>query len=204
MIKINNQIIAFIIATLFLLIQTAQARDFVELVTFCEGCHGNNGISTDPDVPTIAGFSEEGFLNTIDVFRENERIAIEFHRPGEPETVMTEIAQSLSDEEAEELAKYYSGLPFEPARQAADPEKARRGAILHNKSCERCHTDNGKQPVEDAAILAGQWTPYLKRQFDNVLQKKRLVPKTMYRKVKRLSAEDIDALLNFYALEGIK
>ena len=157
-----------------------------------------------PDVPIIAGFSEEGFLNTMDVFRENERIAMEFHRPGEPETVMNEIAQALSDEEVEELAKYYSGLKFKPANQSADPEKASRGAILHKKSCEKCHTNNGKDPVEDAAILAGQWMPYLERQFDNILTKKRLVPKSMYRRVKKLSPQDIEGLLHFYALEGNK
>ncbi|UCB55939.1 MAG: c-type cytochrome [Thiotrichales bacterium] len=194
-------------ATLLLvccLSNTAQARDFVDLVKYCEECHGMDGVSTIPDVPIIAGFSEEGFLNTIDVFRENERIAMEFHKPGEPETVMNEIAQSLSDDEVEELAKYYSGLKFKPAKQSADPEKASRGAILHKKSCEKCHTNNGKDPVEDAAILAGQWMPYLERQFDNILSKKRLVPKSMYRRVKKLSPQDIEALLHFYALEGNK
>jgi sulfide dehydrogenase cytochrome subunit len=174
------------------------------MVKFCEGCHGKDGISTTPDVPSVAGFSQEGFLNTIEVFGENERIAIEFHRPGEPETIMNEIAQSLSDEDAEELASYFSSLQFKAAHQDADPEKASRGAILHKKSCERCHTDNGKHAVEDAAILAGQWTPYLNRQFDNTLLKTRLVPKSMYRRIKRLSPEDIDALLNFYAQEGMR
>ena len=182
----------------------AQARDFVELVKYCEDCHGQDGLSTVPDVPIIAGFSEEGFLNTIDVFRENERIAMEYHKPGDPETVMNEIAQSLNDKEVEELAEYFSGLEFKPAKQSADPVKASRGAILHKKSCEKCHTDNGKDPVEDAAILAGQWMPYLERQFDNILKKKRLVPKSMYRRIKKLSAQDIDALLHFYALEGNK
>ena len=182
----------------------SQARDFVDLVKYCEDCHGLDGLSTTPDVPIIAGFSEEGFLNTIDVFRENERIAMEFHKPGEPETVMNEIAQSLNDKEVEELAEYYSGLPFKPAKQSADPEIARRGAILHKKSCEKCHTNNGRDPVEDAAILAGQWMPYLERQFDNILKKKRLVPKSMYRRIKKLSDQDIEALLHFYALEGNK
>jgi sulfide dehydrogenase cytochrome subunit len=180
------------------------ARDFVDLVQFCEECHGQDGVSTTPDVPIIAGFSYEGFLNTIEVFRDNERIAIEFHRPGEPETVMNEIAQSLNDDEAEQLARYFSKRQFVPALQTADAEKASRGAILHKKSCERCHTDNGREPVEDAAILAGQWTPYLKRQLDNVQQKKRLVPKSMYRKVKRLKDEDIEDLLSFYALQGMQ
>ena len=180
----------------------AVSKDFVTLVKYCESCHGQNGISTIPGIPIIAGFSYEGFLNTMDVFRENERIAIEYHNPGEPETVMNQIAQSLNDQETDELAKYFSKLDFKPAQQDADKELASRGAVIHNRYCERCHTENGRFPVEDAAILAGQWTPYLRRQFENILTGKRLVPRSMLRRVKKLSDEDIEALLNFYALQG--
>jgi len=182
---------------------TAVADDFVKLVQSCEHCHGKDGNSTDPDVPIIAGFSEEGFLNTIDVFRENERIAIEFHKPGEPETLMNEIARELNDEQAESLAAYFSQRPFKPAQQSVDEELAARGEVIHKKSCEKCHTNNGKHPVEDAAILAGQWTPYLQRQFNNILSGKRLVPRSMYRRIKKLSDQDIEALVNFYAREGM-
>jgi len=181
----------------------ANARDFVDLVKFCEGCHGADGISTTPDVPIIGGFSFEGFLNTIDVFRENERIAMEYHLPGEPDAIMNEIAKTLSDQEAEALAKYYSNLSFKPVQQPVDAAKASRGAVIHKRYCEKCHEDNGRHPVDDAAILAGQWTPYLKRQFDNILSGKRLVPRTMLRRLKKVAAKDIDSLLHFYAEQGL-
>ena len=182
----------------------APANDLVKLVQTCEHCHGKDGNSTTPDVPIIAGFSHEGFLNTIDVFREDDRIALEFHQPGEPETVMNDIAKGLSDDDVENLADYFSKRPFIPAQQDTNTELASRGEILHKKSCEKCHTDNGAHPVEDAAILAGQWTPYLRRQFKNILTGKRLVPRSMLRRVKKLSDDDIEALLNFYAYEGMK
>ena len=107
--------------TIFLLLASSGVRsgDFVDLVKRCEACHGEDGNSRLPVVPSIAGFSYEGFLNTMDVFRENERIALEFQRPGEPETVMNDIARSLSDEEVDLLAKYFSERPFLPVRQAA-------------------------------------------------------------------------------------
>jgi sulfide dehydrogenase cytochrome subunit len=183
---------------------TTLASDFVELVQTCETCHGKDGNSTTPDVPIIAGFSNEGFLNTIDVFREDERIALEFHRPGTPETVMNEIAKKLNDDEVEALAEYFSQRKFIAAKQTVDAEMAKRGEVIHKKMCERCHTDNGAHPVEDAAILAGQWTQYLRRQFDNILSGKRLVPRSMLRRVKKLSDEDIEALLNFYASVGMQ
>ena len=188
----------------FLAASLVHADDFVKLVQMCESCHGKDGNSTTPFVPTIAGFSYEGFLNTMDVFREDDRIAAEFHNPGEPETVMNDIAKALSNEDVRNLADYFSRRPFIPVEQTINVELAKRGEIIHKKSCEKCHTDNGAHPVEDAAILAGQWTPYLRRQFDNILSGKRMVPRTMLRRIKELPKEDIDALLHFYAREGMR
>ncbi|MCP4387234.1 MAG: cytochrome c subunit of flavocytochrome c sulfide dehydrogenase [Gammaproteobacteria bacterium] len=198
--KLAGLLTAMVTITLLLVPAAgAHAGDFVDLVKRCEGCHGQDGNSRLPAVPSIAGFSYEGFLNTMDVFRENERIAIEFQRPGEPETVMNDIARSLTDEDVDALAKYFSQRPFLPVRQAVDTELASRGAILHKQQCERCHAHNGAEPVEDAAILAGQWTPYLRMQFNNILTGKRIVPRGMFRRVKKLGQDDIEALLNFYA-----
>ena len=180
----------------------AGAADIVDLVQKCEVCHGKDGISTQPDVPVIAGFSHEGFLNTMDVFRDNDRIALSFQIPGEPETVMNDIARGLSDDDVEALADYFSRRPFVAAPQSFNADLADRGEIIHKNECEKCHSGNGAKPVEDAAILAGQWTPYLKRQFDNILTGKRMVPRSMYRRIKKLSAAEIDALLHFYARQG--
>lgn len=189
---------------LFGMMTSVQADDFVKLVQSCEHCHGKDGNSTTPEVPIIAGFSHEGFLNTMDVFREDDRIAREFHQPGDPETVMNDIAKALTDEQVKSLADYFSRRKFRPAQQNVDLEMAARGEIIHKKSCERCHGDNGREPVEDAAILAGQWTPYLRKQFENFLSGKRLIPRTMLRRIKKLSKQDIEALLHFYASEGKK
>lgn len=191
----------FLTSSLLLCSTSLLASDIVSLVQLCEGCHGKDGNSVQPDVPIIAGFSYEGFFNTMDVFRTNERIAMAFHKPGEPETVMNDIAQGLSDEDVELLADYFSKRPFLPAKQAADKELAARGEILHKQKCERCHSDNGAKPEEDAAILAGQWTPYLRRQFVNIQSGKRMVSRTMLRRIRDLPAEDIEALLNFYAMK---
>ena len=175
------------------------AEDFSALVKRCEICHGQNGNSGLPIFPSISGFSYEGFLYTVDEYRENRRIAIEFKRPGEPETVMINIAQQLSDAEVEALATYFSERPYMPIRQRFDPVQASRGAILHERHCERCHVQNGTEPTDNAPILAGQWTPYLKSQFNNILSGKRLVSRRMSNRLKKLDQEDIEALLNFYA-----
>lgn len=182
----------------------AGAQGLDQIIESCETCHGKDGYSTTADVPIIAGFSREGFVSTIDAFRKGERIAIEFHRPGEPETVMNDIARALSDEDVTKLAEHFSARSFKPAQQSADPALAKAGAKIHKKWCERCHSQNGAYPDEEAAILAGQWTPYLRRQFENVLSGKRKVPKPMLVRVKKLSADDIEALLHLYANAGLQ
>jgi len=192
-----------LVGTLILMTGPVFAGDIVSLVKFCEGCHGKDGNSQVPDVPTIAGYSYEGFFNTMSVFRDDERIALPYQKPGEPETEMNNIARNLSDKEVELLANYFSERPFVPVEQKFDKALAERGEVLHKQQCERCHTDNGAHPVSDASILAGQWTPYLKRQFDNILSGKRLVPRSMLRRVRKLTENDIESLLNFYAAEGL-
>ena len=68
--------------------------------------------------------------------------------------------------------------------------------------CEGCHRQDGAEPMESAAILAGQWTFYLRRQLKNITSGKRLVPRSMLRRVRDLPEEDIEALLSFYAMQG--
>jgi len=200
--RVNIKIF-FLTAILSLIMPSVYASDFVKLVKFCEGCHGKDGNSVQPDVPIIAGFSKEGFLNTIDVFRDDDRIALRFQKPGEPETVMNDIAKDLSDEDVEALADYFSNRPFVAAKQPVDASLASRGEVIHKQKCEKCHSGNGAEPVDDAAILAGQWTPYLRRQFQNILTGKRDVPRSMLRRIKKLEENDIEALLNFYAAQGL-
>ncbi len=180
------------------------ANDYDGLVKLCEGCHGQDGNSSLPLFPSIAGYSYASFLEKINAYRENERIEEEYQRPGEPGTVMVNIARALSDGEADALARYFSAQTFVPVRQPVDSELASRGAILHAERCERCHTQNGAQPVEGAAILAGQWTPYLRQQFENIASGKRIASVSMRRRLKKLSQNEIDALLNFYASAGLQ
>ena len=72
---------------------------------------------------------------------------------------MNDIARGLSDKVVRDLAEYFSKRPFEPARQGVNAELARHGEMIHERSCEKCHTDGGAHSVEDASILAGQWMP---------------------------------------------
>lgn len=175
------------------------ADNFDNLVKLCEGCHGQHGNSVIPTFPSISGFSLDGFLYSMSAFRDNERIEAEFRQAGTPEFAMTEISKKLSEAEIEALAKYFSERQFIPRRQSYDPKLVPLGAELHEEHCERCHSEKGADPDADVPILAGQWTPYLRSQLDNLLHGKRIVSRRMSTRVKKLTQEEIDALLSFYA-----
>ena len=70
---------------------------------------------------------------------------------------------------------------------------------MHEKSCEKCHSEQGKSPEDDTAILAGQWTPYLKKEFAKFSSGSRDMTKKMKKKFSPLGNEEKAALLAFYA-----
>ena len=200
MIRLKNLIgVNLLYAFLTLFAAPGFADDIDQLVRQCEACHGPDGNSVLPLFPSISGFTYDGFFFAIDRYRENRRTAVGFQQPGQPDTMMKNIAQQLSDEQVGLLAAYYAGRPYVPVRQAFDPKMADRGAILHERYCEKCHEQNGTAAIDNAAIIAGQWTPYLKTQIENIISGKRIIPRRMANLFKKLSQDDIDALLNFYA-----
>lgn len=66
----------------------------------CAACHGHNGVSINNNWPNLAGQKEAYLIQQLKDFRDGRR-------SGE---VMPETAQSLSDEDIENLAAYYSSL----------------------------------------------------------------------------------------------
>lgn len=66
----------------------------------CAGCHGPEGISTNPMWPSLAGQKEKYLAKQLRDFREGRRA----------NPVMAPIVRGLSDEDIEDLAAYYSSL----------------------------------------------------------------------------------------------
>lgn len=66
----------------------------------CAGCHGTEGVSTNPMWPSLAGQKEQYLAKQLRDFRDGKR-----HNP-----VMAPMARGLTDQDIENLAAYYSGL----------------------------------------------------------------------------------------------
>jgi sulfide dehydrogenase cytochrome subunit len=181
----------------------AYSADVASLEKDCNDCHGPHGISESNDVPTIAGTSTGILGDYLTAYREKDRPCPKSkYRHGDtkrPETDMCAVTAKLSDADIGALAARYAAKPFKAAKQAFDPAKAAAGKKLHARDCEKCHTGSGRDADADAAILAGQWSPYLKQAMDHFVSGERPMPKKMKEKVSKLAPADIDALVNFYA-----
>ena len=128
------------------------------LVPLCTGCHGENGNSTHPAMPTLAGQNASYLIKAMLAYRDGER----------SNEMMVAVAKGLSDKDIESNATYFAtrnptqakindsastqGKQFDPlgdgARMAA--------------SCNACHGKNGNNPYGEAPRLAGLGDAYLR------------------------------------------
>ena len=181
----------------------AAAAGVDELADKCTHCHGKDGVSSEPTIPTIAGMSDFFITDNMAVYKDKARPCVEAEYVDGPDkgskTDMCKIAGELSEADFEALAKHFSSKSFVRAKQEFDPAKAELGQKIHDHHCEKCHADGGSSAEDDAGILAGQWTPYLKQAFEEYSSGEREMPKKMKPKFEKLDAEEKENLLHYYA-----
>ena len=199
-----KRIISFAISLTFGLFASASmAGDLEAAVENCNGCHGDNGVSQWTDVPTIAGVPEFVHADALYIFRDEARPCTESkYRQGDTSraaTTMCAVAADLSDEMIDEIAAHYAALPFVAAKQEFDAGLAAAGKAVHEAECDRCHSEGGSNPEDEAGILAGQQMGYLMDTFAEYRAGEREQPKKMEEKVNALSDDDVKALVHYYA-----
>ena len=141
-------------AALLLLALPARAADPAAgqaRAEMCGACHGTQGVSENPAIPSLAGQRDQ-FLQWQLVFFRSGRRANE---------IMGPMAAELSDEDVRNLGAWFASLPRGPAPAAADPAVRQAGeALAAQHRCTACHGDSfgGKQA---APAIAGQHREYL-------------------------------------------
>ena len=142
-----------VVVAAFIVGVTAAWADTIEdKAALCEGCHGLKGVPQYPTAPIIWG-QNEGYL-----YLELR----DFQKGARKDDRMTPIAQSLSKEDVQALAQYFSAKPW-PKTGAPDASKADEAAAMtaiHSVVCTSCHLE---QFQGDSSIprLAGQEQEYL-------------------------------------------
>jgi sulfide dehydrogenase cytochrome subunit len=164
------------------------------LANTCTGCHGIDGVSKGPATPSIAGMSAEYLTTVLKAYKSGEASS----------TIMQRIAKGYSDEELAQVAEVYSKkTSVKASGQDFDEKLAKKGKKLHDKYCEKCHSEGGTLGDDEAGFLGGQWTPYLHSVLTDFQAGTREMPKKMKKKVKKLMKKEgddgIKALMNYYA-----
>ncbi len=172
-----------------------------KLVDSCNDCHGDKGISTAQNIPSIAAVSASVHSDALKAFKAKARpcnkvnyVRGDTKRQGD----MCTAAAKLSDAEIAALADTYAKLPYEAFKQQTDAAKVAAGKTVHERDCKGCHSNGGRDPGDDAGILGGQPVGYLKSALADLKAGKIEQPKKMKEKMSKLSDADVEALAQFY------
>lgn len=192
----------FVLSVLTLGIPALASADVDALMQDCNGCHGDNGVSQWSDVPTIAGLAEFVHVDALFIYQDEARPCAESeYRQGDTSraaTTMCAVAADLSEDDIEGLAAAYAEFPYVKATQDFDADKAAAGKALHDEQCDRCHSEEGTNPEDEAGMLGGQQMGYLRDTFAAYADESREQPGKMKQKMDLLSADDAEALIHYY------
>jgi len=160
-------------------------------LNMCSLCHGENGIGTESDVPIIAGIPA--------IVQEDALFAyLDGDRDCGTKPMMCSVVSNLSEDQIVELAEHFGAMPYVPAEEEFDVAMAEAGSTIHQANCAICHGQENPGDAE-ASILHGQRKDYLRYALQQYAAGKRQQLPAMETKTVALSAEDIEALLNYYA-----
>jgi cytochrome c553 len=127
-----------------------------ERVQLCAACHGQDGNSTNPQIPSIAGQPKLFLENQLILFREELRRSDQ----------MAPVVKGLKDAEIVKLAQHFSKLPAKSMEAGvANKELAATGRGLSQKlRCGVCHLSDysGQNQIPR---LAGQREAYLEAEM---------------------------------------
>jgi cytochrome c553 len=124
-----------------------------EKARICAGCHGANGISVSPGIPSLAGQRDQFTQWQLVFFRSGRR----------PNLLMGPIVAQLSDADIRDLGAYYASLPANAQPAGGKPDEAllaKGQAIVAEHHCANCHTETFRGE-RAAPSIADQREDYL-------------------------------------------
>lgn len=159
----------------------------------CIACHGPDGSSVNPAVPSLAGQPAQFVATQLLMFREGKR----------KDAQMSPFAANLSNADLSNIAAYFAAQKLTPPVYKTDPASAEAGPRLARQfNCVQCHSAAlmGQQHIPR---LAGQQHEYLKTQLRGFKASTRFdMDGQMTSAAQALSDADIELLANYLA--GIK
>jgi cytochrome c553 len=156
----------------------------------CIGCHGPNGNSTMPGIPSLAAQNSRYIYLQLRDFQEGRR-----HND-----MMTPMTAGLSKDDMREIADYYSKQKLSSKGFKADAEKAKLGKAKADETlCAMCHLGEfvGQNEIPK---VAGQNYDYVVKSLTDFKAKTRTNDAgNMTSVASTLSAADIENLAHYIA-----
>src|SRR5256885_16834466 len=109
----------------------ALAAEGAKVAEQCNVCHGRNGASSEPSIPTIGGFSAKYILESIKNFKNKARTCAEVTVPAGPKkgskSGMCKGLADLSAADAQAGAQHFASPEILRVKQAIDATQAKQG-----------------------------------------------------------------------------
>lgn len=156
----------------------------------CAACHGADGNSPTPEVPSLAGQTWRYLYIQLRDFKEGRR----------SNPIMSPMAQPLSREDMIDVANFFAAQPLKPQKFAVDDAKAKLGKAKADETlCTMCHL-GGFMGQNEIPRVAGQNYQYVVAQLKAFKEKTRTNDAGNMTSVARtLSDADIENLGHYLA-----
>jgi cytochrome c553 len=161
------------------------ADDLVSRLAPCLACHGENGKSELPEVPSLGAQNAPYTLIQLYLFREKQRAS----------EIMNDAAKGLGDDDLRNIADFVGKLPAPQPVEGGDAVRLERGrALLGLYHCNACHRADlsGQQSVPR---IAAQREDYLVKTLSEYRSRVRIgYDATMAEALQPVSADEIGDL----------
>lgn len=176
--------------------------NIAEKAALCVACHGQQGVSPNPEWPNLAGQHSSYLLKQLQDFK-----AVKTRNA----PTMTSIVATLTNEDMAKLAAFYATK--KPAAEGTTPEKyLKRGELLyrggdfdkHIAACIACHGPAGAGNGQAGfPMVSGQHAAYIVQQLKAFRDGKRVndLNSMMQSISARMSDEDMEAVA--YYMQGL-
>ena len=190
--KVRNSFGVIASGTLLLLSGQVLAQGGVVL---CEGCHGADGRGGLDNMPIIAGLPDVVQEDALFSYQDGDRTC-------ESNPMKCKMVANLSEDQIIESAAHFAAMPYAAAGEEFDAALAEAGKAVHDNSCAMCHGADGPDDNAMGGPLHGQRKEYLRYALEQYAAGNRMQPPAKEKKLSALSADDKEALLNYYASYG--
>jgi cytochrome c553 len=157
--------------------------------TPCAGCHGDTGVSGNPDIPSLAG-QDATYLATA---------MLAYKQGGRGDETMKGMVEALDETAIKNLSAYYAAQQPKPPANVRKPLTAEEWA----QRCDRCHGVNGNSIDPRLPALAGQRVDYLDKVLHDYQTGARKSPQ-MAAMSEVLSDSDVRNLSAYYSRQKAK